>query len=94
MSIHTPHPTRVVLSASARRQFLALTIHGQGGFQSFCRSLQDRLRRSPSLVLTQEEFQRIVRYATAYGEGGFQHRLRTLLAVWVAQHLDLLQRAA
>lgn len=79
--------TQIALPTATRRAFTHMDIRGEGGFQSFCRRLQDRCKQSSVLTLSQEEFERMARYATSYGEGGFQQQLRTLLANWVAQHM-------
>jgi hypothetical protein len=82
-----PVSTSITLPALVRRHFVDMDIKGQGGFQSFCRNLQDRCKKASTLSLTPEEFERMTRYATQYGDGGFQQQLRTILANWVAQHL-------
>lgn len=47
---------------------------GRGGFQSFMVSLQGRIRQG-QLVLTQEDLEKINRYAH-YDNGGYEGRLR------------------
>lgn len=61
---------------------------GAGGFQSLFRLLLDRMEGRKVLVLSADEFRRLVRYATRYGEGGLQQRLRILIAHWAFQHVD------
>lgn len=80
----------VVVTPDVRAFFVESTIKGQGGFQSLCRQLAERLRRSKVLRLTPDELGRIARYATDYGDGGFQQRFRKIVCSWVVQHLDSL----
>lgn len=78
----------ISVPAPLRDYFLAMTIRGHGGFQSLGRLLAERLQESTSLHLTSDELRRIVHYARAYGDGGFQTRLRQLVVEFVAQHFD------
>lgn len=83
----TANPVAIVVNPVIRHLFDNTEIRGQGGFQSLCRSLAARLETAgPILKLDRTEFGRIVRYASTYGEGGFQTRLRVLVTHWVAQH--------
>lgn len=69
--------------------FDGLTIRGHGGFQRLMREVADRITTSHGVArFTPEEFKRVTKYATSYGEGGFQQRLRLLVTQWVAQHSD------
>lgn len=77
----------VVVTPDVRAFFTESTIRGQGGFQSLCRQLAERLRKSSVLKLTPEELHRLARYATDYGDGGFQLRFRKIVCSWVVQHL-------
>lgn len=88
-------PTRsprisVVVTPDVRQFFTASAVNGQGGFQSLCRTLHDRLAATNILRLDSSEFGRIVRYANDYGDGGFQTRLRRIIASWVAQNFSSL----
>ncbi len=78
--------TAVVVTPDVRNFFTEAEITGQGGFQSLCRLLAERLARTSVLRLDRDEFVRVARYANNYGDGGFQTRLRRILASWVAQH--------
>lgn len=84
----------IAVPKDIRQYFLEADIHGHGGFQSFCRQLARDLDQSRVLHLDPDQFRRMTRYATAYGEGGFQQRLRRLVSEWVSQHLDTLLQAA
>lgn len=49
---------------------------GQGGFQSLLRSLQKGYdRRTRIVTLNDDQIERINRYTTQYGQGGFEDRL-------------------
>ena len=47
--------------------------------QSLLRQLQFRLFDDDVLVLTQSDIKKIRRYAAAYGKGGWQQRLDSLI---------------
>lgn len=83
-----PRQISVVVPKEVREFFIGVTANGHGGFQSLCRMLKVSLEESEVLTVSPEDFQRIVRYATAYGEGGYQARLRTIIANWVSQHME------
>jgi hypothetical protein len=55
-------------------EYLRRPVVGSGGFQSLLRHLNAQLV-ADRLVLTEGDAERLVRYARAYGQGGFQHRL-------------------
>ena len=42
----------------------------------------------PVLRFSAVEWQRVVNYSVNYGEGGFQARLRVLIAHWASQHFQ------
>lgn len=86
--------TSIHVTPEVRSLFADLVIQGQGGFQRFCRKIAERLTASSTLRLSDEELRQLSKYATHYGEGGFQRRLRLLLALWVDQHLNQLQMSA
>lgn len=66
---------RVQLSAHEAAA-LNRPVNGQGGFQSLLRSLKANFdARDNSLTLTPAQMERIRRYATDYGLGGFEDRL-------------------
>jgi hypothetical protein len=69
---------RVVLS-DADRERLMRPVNGSGGFQSLLRSLQPLLKSDGTLTLDATMTERVVRYSTKYGSGGFQGRLLVLL---------------
>lgn len=86
--VDTMTRTEIALPTPVRRRFLATNVQGQGGFQSFVRQLQERAKRTSTLVLSKDEFQRLTRYCAHYGNGGWQSELRIILANWVAQHYE------
>lgn len=53
---------------------------GPGGHQGLHRKLHGQLENSQTLLLTDEEFGKLIRYMTQYGNGGFQARLRRAFA--------------
>ncbi|WP_167881066.1 hypothetical protein [Leptospira meyeri] len=53
-------------------------VHGQGGFQSLIRKLQRNLN-GDFLEVENRDLERINRYATCYGQGGFEERLFNLI---------------
>jgi hypothetical protein len=68
---------RIVLSDEAVER-LRRPVNGQGGFQSFLRSLQRNLD-GHELTLTPAAVKRIANYVERYGDGGFQGRLAFVL---------------
>lgn len=86
------HTLDIVVTPDIRQFFTEAQINGQGGFQSLCRGIAARLKTSKVLKLTPEELLRIARYATDYGEGGYQQRLRKIVCSWVVQHADTVLR--
>ena len=58
--------------------FLQRPLRGQGGYQTLLARLQNNLEGN-TLRLTRTDCERVVRYATRYGEGGFQTRLRPIV---------------
>ncbi len=56
-------------------EYLRRPVAGQGGFQSLLRRLQNQIAVN-QLVLSHSDAERLLRYATQYGPGGFQDRLR------------------
>ncbi len=52
---------------------------GDGGYQSFLVSLQQKLdRQNNELILTAIDLRTIPRYAYEYGQGGWQNRLESI----------------
>lgn len=83
----------VAVTPDLRNAFDSLDIKGQGGFQSLMRDVAKRITQSAGVVkFTSDDFSRITKYATSYGEGGFQQRLRLLVSQWTAQHMTQLTR--
>jgi hypothetical protein len=80
----------IVVSQDVRTFFEEVSVNGHGGFQGLARALQEQLETSAVLHLTPDEFRRIVRYATDYGDGGYQQKFRKIVCSWVAQHADKL----
>ncbi len=58
--------------------FLNRRLRGQGGYQSLLARLQSNINRN-FLRLTQDDCEKVVRYATQYGQGGFQERLKSIV---------------
>lgn len=86
-------PITVAVTPNLRHAFDMGDIKGQGGFQSLMRSVTERITKSSGVARFEaDEFRRITRYATSYGEGGFQQRLRLLVSQWVAQNTNTLIR--
>ena len=59
-------------------EFIKRPIRGEGGHQSLLRKLQSNLD-GRILRLNQDDCERLHRYATQYGQGGFQGRLRSIV---------------
>ena len=60
-------------------EILRRPIKGEGGFQGLLRGLQRNLdRKTGVLTVTQEQFDRIIRYTSQYGWGGFEGRLEAV----------------
>ena len=84
---------KVAVTPNLKSAFASLTIKGQGGFQTLMRDVSEKVVKSSGIVkFTPDEFTRVTRYATSYGEGGFQQRLRLLVSQWVAQNITQLTR--
>ncbi len=85
----------IAVTPSLKSAFDIGEIRGQGGFQSLMRDTAARIKKSGGVVhFSGDEFKRITRYATNYGEGGFQQRLRLLVSQWAAQHVNTFIRKA
>ena len=69
----------VVLVDEDERRMLDRKIAGRGGFQSLLREIKRNLS-GQLLTMTPALAQRIARYGTRYGSGGFQQRLARLVA--------------
>ena len=67
------HEVTIRLTAE-ERLVLDRDINGRGGFQSLLRAIRARIRED-SVSLTPALRERILRYASRYGRGGFQGRL-------------------
>lgn len=80
-------PITVAVTPNLRHAFDLGDIKGQGGFQALMRAVTERITKSGGVArFDPDEFTRITHYATSYGEGGFQQRLRLLVTQWVAQN--------
>lgn len=90
--IRAEQTVQLVVSPEIREFFLSQVVEGHGGFQSLCRTVAERLQSTSRLTLTPDEFRRVVKYATLYGDGGFQQKFRKVTAQWVNQHFDDLVR--
>ena len=79
----------VAVTPKLVQAFTGLRIEGKGGFQRLMREVAERVTAADGVAqFTPEEFMRAAKYATSYGEGGFQHKLRLLVTQWVVQHPD------
>ena len=84
----------VAVTPDIRHAFASLDIRGKGGFQSLMRDVAARVTSGAGVVrFDATDFERITKYATLYGEGGFQQRLRLLVSSWTAQHVKMLARS-
>lgn len=76
----------VTVTDEIREAFRGMSMHGQGGFQRLARRIATRLESEDEVISFEaEEFQRILRYAAVYGNGGYQLRFRLLVTTWAAQ---------
>jgi hypothetical protein len=50
-------------------------VHGSGGLQSLIKKLQPKLNNDNTIELTSSDIEKILRYTSNYGSGGFQSRL-------------------
>lgn len=82
-------PITIAVTRDIRTLFKGFEIRGQGGFQALCREIVKRINSGqPVLRFAPNEFRRITHYATMYGEGGYQARLRIIVSQWAAQYFD------
>ena len=68
----------VVELTPSQVEYLNRPVRGQGGYQSFLKRLQRNMNGN-LLRLSRKDCEKIVRYATRYGQGGFQARLRSIV---------------
>lgn len=69
-------PFKAVLEMDEASAFLK-PVNGTGGFQSLLRALQKSYdRRTRTVTLTGDQIEKINRYTSEYGEGGFEDRLK------------------
>ena len=59
-------------------EYLSRPLRGQGGYQSLLARLQSNMNGT-RLRLTLDDCEKVVRYASQYGQGGFQERLRSIV---------------
>lgn len=76
----------VVELTTVQQELLGRPVRGQGGYQSLLRKLQANLAGN-LLRLSRQDCERIVRYASSYGQGGWQGRLRSIVDA-ARQYLD------
>jgi predicted DNA-binding transcriptional regulator YafY len=69
----------IQLSEDIAKRIASFAPKGDGGFQRLIRMLQENLVKS-SLSLTEEQVQRVVRYAEKYGKGGYQVIFKAILS--------------
>ena len=78
-TVWTPQEDELIVKLEPDQiEFLQRPLRGQGGYQTLLARLQanmdgDRLR------LTRTDCERVVRYGTRYGQGGFQTRLQSIV---------------
>lgn len=65
---------RIELSEKDLR-LLRRSVEGQGGWQNLARELQKQAISYGELRLTDEMIERIIRYHSEYGDGGWQERI-------------------
>jgi len=81
----------IVVNDAIRKMFADLVVNGKGGQQNLSKAITAQLATGDTcLHFTAEEFRRVVRYATAYGDGTFQRRLQVIIVQWAAQNFDSL----
>ncbi len=79
----------IAVTPDIKAAFEGYRLKGSGGFQALSRRIAEQIEGgTPVLQFSAEEFRRVVKYATTYGEGGFQSRLRIIIAQWTAQHFE------
>lgn len=82
----------IAVTPNLVQAFTGLHIQGKGGFQRLMKEVAERVTSGAAVArFSPEEFTRVAKYATSYGNGGFQHKLQLLVAQWVAQHPELIQ---
>jgi hypothetical protein len=60
-------------------KILCRPVNGDGGFQSLLRGLQQKLdTKTGVLMVSDVQFERIIRYTSQYGWGGFEGRLEAI----------------
>ncbi len=78
-TVWTPRADEIVVELTPDQVgFLQRPLRGQGGYQSLLGRLRSNVDGN-RLRLTRADCERVVRYATSYGEGGFQTRLRPIV---------------
>ena len=78
-SVWAPLPDQLRVELTPDQvEFLSRPIRAQGGYQSLLARLQENIVGT-ILRLTRSNCERVVRYATQYGQGGFQERLRSIV---------------
>lgn len=84
----------VVVSDDIKAFFDSAIVTGHGGFQSLGRLLKARLATTHVLRMNEQEFRRVVRCATHYGDGGFQAKLRKIVCQWTDQNMACVAQCA
>lgn len=78
-SVWTPQTNEIVVKLTPDQiEFLQRPLRGQGGYQSLLTRLQNNMN-GDLLRLTRADCERVVRYGTRYGPGGFQTRLQSIV---------------
>lgn len=67
---------KIVISLTKEeKSILCRPVRGQGGFQSLLRRIKSQPKNNNEFSITPSGIERIYRYASEYGGGGFQQRL-------------------
>lgn len=66
---------------------IARPINGNGGLQSFGRKLQTKIQTNGTIVLSDSEMGKIIRYIS-YKPGGFENRLAAAFTRSIREILD------
>jgi hypothetical protein len=83
----------VVVSPDIQAFFQSAVITGTGGFQSLGRALKTQLMEGDILRMDEQLFRRVVRCASAYGDGGFQTKMRKIGILWLDQNFSKVTKA-
>lgn len=75
-NMHSQYWVSLSLDSIQKELLLNKPINGKGGMQSLFRKLKKQVDVEGSkLILSKEDIERIDRYRSKYGQGGFENRL-------------------